>query len=112
MQVKLNVRHTEIPVSMKEYINNKVGKFSRYFERIQEIHVVVEQIKFNFEVEIILKSDLFSVQAKEMGSDLRSTVDKVVHIIERKIKKEKDRIIKEKKHNRESLRRTDDLLSE
>ena len=109
MQVRVSVRHTDIPGNMKEYIEKKSAKFQRYFERIQEVHVIVEQVKFSYVVEFILKSDLFSIQAKETGSDLRTLVDKVVHIMERKVKREKDKIVKDKKHSRDSLRRTEEI---
>ena len=104
MKVNVHVRHTEIPQAMKDYIEKKSAKFFRYFDRIQEVLVVIEAIKFSFEVEFIIKSDLFSIQAKERGADLRATIDQTIHIIERKLKKEKDKIIKDKKHSRQSLR--------
>lgn len=104
MQLNIHVRHTEIPQAIKDYIEKKSKKFSRFFDRIQEILVIIEEVKFSFEVEFIIKSDLFTVQAKERGTDLRSTIDQVIHIVERKLKKEKDKIIKDKKRTRQSLR--------
>jgi putative sigma-54 modulation protein len=94
---------------MKDYIEKKAGKFTRYFDRIQEVQVVIEQVKFNYELEFILKADLFTIQAREKGTDLRSIVDQATHVIERKLKKEKDKIIKQKQHSRETVRRVEEI---
>ena len=106
MQVRISARHTEIPDGIKEYIEKKASKLERYFERIQEVQAVIEPVKYNFSVEFIVKSDLFTIQATETSTDLRSAIDQVCHVLERKIKKEKDKIVKVKKHTRDTVRRT------
>ena len=107
MLVKISARHNDVPDTMKTYIENKVAKLTRYFERIQEVQVIIETIKFNFLVEINIISDLFYITAKEQDTDLRATVDKLIHVAERKLKKEKDKIVKVKKHTHDTVRRSE-----
>ncbi len=109
MEFKVNVRHTDISQDMKAYMEQKAKKLLRYLDRIQEVNVIIEPIKYSFEVEMLITTDLFSLTAKQQGNDLRSTFDRTFHTVERKLKREKDKIVKDKKHTRETLRRAEPL---
>ncbi len=104
MQVRITARHMEIDPVLKARMEKKLAKLPRYFGRIQEVQVIIEQVKFRYQVEILVYSDLFTVQAKEQETEPLTTFVKALHIIERKLKKEKDKIIKNKKHSRKTIR--------
>ncbi|MCX7765355.1 MAG: ribosome-associated translation inhibitor RaiA [Candidatus Sumerlaeia bacterium] len=107
MQVRITARHMELDPALKVRLEKKLAKLSRYFERIQEVQVIIEQVKFSYQVEILVYSDLFTIQAKEQDTEPLTTFIKALHTIERKLKKEKDKIIKNKKHSRTTIRLQD-----
>lgn len=103
-QVRISVRHSEISPQLKALIEKKLAKLERYFERIQEIQVILEPVRYSFQVELLVKSTLFTIQAKEQDIDPKSTFIKALHTIERKLKKEKEKIIQSKKQSRLTIR--------
>ncbi len=104
MQVRFSVRHTDLTPELKSYIEEKLDKLPHYFDRLQEVQVIIEQVKYSFQVELIVISDLFRIQAREQDKELRTTFVKALRVIEQKLKKEKEKIVKEKKHTRTTIR--------
>lgn len=53
MQVKISGKHMELTPPIEDYAFRKVEKFPRYFDRIQQIDVVIDRAKNGYVVEII-----------------------------------------------------------
>ena len=53
MQVKFSSKHVQITPAIEEYASKKIEKFPRYFNRIQQVEVIIDKAKNGFSVEII-----------------------------------------------------------
>lgn len=95
MRIEVTGRHMEITPAILEYAETKCGKLTRYFDRIQEIVVVVtEQPKpEQFDVEIrvdVEHHDDFVGHAK--GQDLYEAIDLCIDKVSRQLTEFKERL--------------------
>ncbi|MFB1014562.1 MAG: ribosome-associated translation inhibitor RaiA, partial [Alteromonadaceae bacterium] len=81
MQINLTGHHVEITSSLKEYVNTKVNKLERHFDRINNIRVVltVEKSIQTAEATLLLTgSEVFaSADNEDMYTAIDSLIDKL-----------------------------------
>lgn len=53
MQVKISSKHMQVTPAIEEYASKKIEKFPRYFNRIQQVEVVIDKARNGYTVEII-----------------------------------------------------------
>lgn len=92
MQVKVTGRHMSVTEAMKAYAEEKAQKLSRFFDRIQEIRVVLDFEGGRPTVECIVDvehADDFI--ARETHDDMYAAIDMVSDKLERQLRKHKER---------------------
>lgn len=89
-------RNIEITQGLREAVESKIGKLSRYFRPETEVSVTmsVEKGRQKIEVTIPVKGHL--IRAEQDSSDMYVSIDLVEEIIERQIKKYKNKLIDKK----------------
>ena len=102
MRYVITGRNIEVTEGLKTAVYDKIGKLEKYFMQDTEIHVTlsVEKERQKIEVTIPLKGNV--LRAEEVSSDMYVSIDLVEEVIERQLKKYKNKII-EKKHNVENF---------
>lgn len=98
MEVRITGRHTEVPKNLKAYIEEKVGKLPRLYNRIMEVEVIIEGSEPEKKIEIlafVAGHDQFV--AHENSEDLFACFDICMDRIEKQLRRFKDRV-REKKH--------------
>lgn len=93
MQIDISTRHGSLEPGQQQHIREKAEKLVKYFNRVMSIQVAVEQIKHNWQVEILIsaehKHDFVAVveaPSPETAMDLCS------HKIEEQLRRYKDRV--------------------
>ena len=98
--MKLTVRGNKLEVtdSIRNYVEEKLGKLHKYFEEADEINAnVLFRIQGkNQIVEVTVPIKKYILRAEEANEDLYASIDLVVEKLERQIRKNKTRI-KERK---------------
>ena len=98
--MKLTVRGNKLEVtdSIRNYVEEKLGKLDKYFEEADEINAnVLFRIQGkNQIVEVTVPIKKYILRAEEANEDLYASIDLVVEKLERQIRKNKTRI-KERK---------------
>jgi len=98
MQVSVIGRHMDMSPELRAYVENKVGKLIRFYDRIQTVEVILDGEGGGFEAEIVAKAEHRNVfVAKERGLDAYAAVDLVMDKIERQITRHKERV-RNRKH--------------
>ncbi len=96
--MKLNIRGDKIQLtkSIKDYIEEKIGKLDKYFNTNNEITCyVVIKVKNDIQtIEVTLPSDKFTIRAEESHVDLYAAIDLIVDKLERMIRKNKTKLNK------------------
>lgn len=89
-------RNIEVTQGLREAIEEKLGKLDRYFNIDTEVIVTlsVQKERQNIEVTIPVKGNI--IRAEESSTDMYVSIDLVEEIIERQLKKYKNKLIDKK----------------
>lgn len=100
MNIKVSGRHLEVTEPIRDYAQSKVGKLPRYFDRVQEIEVIIDKGEGRNEVvEVIVNAEHTDrFVAKVTGADLYACIDDAVNKLERQLTDHKERL-RNRKHN-------------
>ena len=102
MRYIITGRNIDVTEGLKSAIYDKIGKLEKYFTPDTEVHVTmgVEKDRQKIEVTIPVKGNI--IRAEQVSSDMYVSIDLVEEIIERQLKKYKNKII-DKKQSRDSF---------
>ena len=98
MIVTISGRHMEVTEALKAYAEQKAGKLSKYYDRIQEIEVIMDASKDSTRVEIIVNAEhnaMFIAHHDE--GDAYACIDGCVDKLERQLTDHKERF-RNRKH--------------
>src|SRR3954462_11724304 len=101
MQLSTTFRHMEASSAVREYAEEKLDRFRKYFTRTPlGAHAVFSvERNHNHTVEILLTlPNGLCVQAQETTEDMYSSIDLAIARIERQVRKWKDKIRDHKPH--------------
>ncbi len=87
MQINITFRHLDSSEGLKEYVRKKIGRLEKYFEGPVEAQVILKAEKFRNEAEVILRGDGLDVTAREETGDMYEAIDLVSDILEKQIKR-------------------------
>ncbi|MAE76132.1 MAG: ribosomal subunit interface protein [Planctomycetes bacterium] len=94
MEIEVTARSDGIPDRAKEYARERVAKVSRIFDRVGRIHVSLEVGKDESEVHAVVHLESGStLVADQRHGELRMAIDLLSDKLERRVCKEKERLI-------------------
>ena len=104
MKFNIHGKKLEVTDSIKDYIENKIGRLDKYFDNPENIAatVVIKLTGKNQVVEVTINTHSFVIRGEESNSDLYASIDLVSDKIERQIRKNKTRM--HKKINKEKTK--------
>ena len=98
MEFKITGRHLEITPAIRDYADKKTERVHRYFNRVQEIQVVVDKQDRTFEVELIVDVEHHdSFIARHRDEDLYACIDQTMDKMERQLTDHKEKL-RNRKH--------------
>lgn len=98
MIVTVSSRHMEVTLPLKSYAEQKAGKLTKYFDRIQEIEVVFDNGKDKTRVEMIVNAEhKHTFIAHHDEGDAYACIDGCMHKLERQLSEHKKKF-RNRKH--------------
>lgn len=96
MRYKITGRNINVTQGLKSAVEEKIGKLERYFNQDTEAIVTlsVEKDRQKIEVTIPVKGQI--IRAEQESNDMYVSIDLVEEIIERQLKKYKNKIVDKK----------------
>ena len=92
MQVNVSSRHGHVPSEVRSYTADRVENLSKFYDRITNVHVVIDQEKDRHMVEMVAHVGHGStLVAKHKGENLIVAVDATFDKLERQVRKLKER---------------------
>ena len=93
MRYIISGKNIDVTEGLKSAIYEKIGKLERYFTPETEIHVTlsVEKERQKIEITIPMKGNI--VRAEQVSSDMYASIDLVEEIIERQLRKYKNKLM-------------------
>lgn len=89
-------RNLEVTPGLRSAVEDKIGKLAKYFNPDTEVHVTlsVEKERQKIEVTIPVKGNI--IRSEQVSSDMYVSIDLVEEIIERQLKKYKNKLVDKK----------------
>ena len=88
-------KNIEITPSLKDYVEKRVGKITKYFDEVEEISVLLTVSKGRHIVEVTVPiPGGVLLRGEEATMDMYTSIDLVVEKLERQIRKQKTRLAK------------------
>ena len=86
-------RNFDVSEWLRNAVQEKIGKLEKYFTADTEVHVTlsVEKERQKIEVTIPVKGNI--IRSEQVSSDMYVSIDLVEEIIERQLKKYKNKIV-------------------
>lgn len=96
-------RNIEVTDALRDTIDKKLSKLDKYFHKEMEATVTLIVEKHTQTVEVMVPLSGRIVRAEESTGDMYTSIDKVIDVLEKQIRKQKDKL-KDKKFNGETIR--------
>ena len=92
-------KNIEVTPGLKSAVEDKIGKLEKYFNPETEVHVTlsVEKDRQKIEVTIPVKGNI--IRSEQVSNDMYVSIDLVEEIIERQLKKYKNKLVDHKQSN-------------
>lgn len=99
MQINISSKHLEMTPTIEEYINSKVEKLTRFYDRIEQIDVKLEKTTHGFTAEIISGVEHHdAVIANSEDQDVYASIDSCIDKSVRQLTDLKSKL-RDHKHN-------------
>lgn len=104
MKFNIHGKNVDVTESIKNYIEEKIGRLDKYFENPEDItaKVLIKLRGKDQVVEVTINANKFILRGEESNKDLYASIDKVSDKIERQIRKNKTKL--KKKTNKDISR--------
>ena len=100
MRYIIKGRNVEVTEGLKSAVTDKIGKLEKYFSEETEAYVTLSVEKERHKVEVTIPMKGNTLRAEETNSDMYVSIDLVQEILERQLKKYKNKIV-DRKHSSE-----------
>ena len=95
-------KNIEVTPALRDYVEKKVGKVTKYFDNVGEITVLLTVSKDRHIVEVTVPVQGILLRGQEATMDMYTSIDLVIEKIERQIRKYKTKL--EKRFREGSIR--------
>ena len=99
--METNIRGEKIKITkaMKDYVNEKLEKLEKYFDKGNEVRAnIIVKVNNNHEqrVEITIPLKSYILRSEETQEDFYAAIDKTIDKLERQVRKNKTRLMSKK----------------
>jgi len=93
-------KNIDVTEGLKSAVEDKIGKLEKYFAPDTEVHVTLSVEKERQKIEVTIPVKGTVIRSEQISNDMYVSIDLVEEIIERQLKKYKNKLI-EKQQNRD-----------
>lgn len=96
MRYIISGKNIDVTEGLKSAIYEKIGKLERYFTPETELHITlsVEKDRQKIEITIPVKGNI--IRAEQVSNDMYASIDMVEEIVERQLRKYKNKLVDQK----------------
>lgn len=97
MQLEVTGRHIEVTQSLNSYVHEKITRLKRHFDKVLDIHVILEVQKTTHKAEASIHVSGSHIFADASAEDMYVAIDALIDKLDRQIVKHKEKL---KDHHR------------
>ena len=91
MQITITGHQVHVTESLRNYVNEKFERLKRHFDRVMDVHVVLEVEKINQKAEATVQVNGATLFAEDIREDMYAAIDGLVDKLDRQIVKHKEK---------------------
>lgn len=91
MQITITGHQVQVTDSLRNYVNEKFERLKRHFDRVMDVHVVLEVEKINQKAEATVQVNGATLFAEDIREDMYAAIDGLVDKLDRQIVKHKEK---------------------
>lgn len=99
MQISVSGHHIEVTIPLKQYVETKLEKLERHFDRITNIHVILSVEKLRQKAEATIHTPEGEVYADAESEDLYAAIDMMADKLDRQLIKKKEKLAARKQRS-------------
>lgn len=92
MQINLTGQSVDITPPLREYVETKFAKLERFFEHINNVHVVLNVQKLDQIAEATLHVNNGELHAKAQSQDMYAAIDRLTDKLVKQLSKHKEKL--------------------
>jgi len=93
VHIEISTRHGNLGSAQQAYLHEKSEKLLKYFDRLMEISVAVEQLKHSWQVVLQVSAEhKHDFVATEQGASPEAAMDQCVHKLEQQLRRYKEKV--------------------
>ena len=102
MNLVISGKNIDITEGLRSAVEEKIGKLERYFNESTEVNVTLSTEKNRQKIEVTIPMKGSIIRAEETSTDMYVSIDLVEEVIERQLRKYKNKLI-DKEQNAKQL---------
>ena len=99
MRITISGRNIELTDGLKAAVEDKIGKLEKYFTPDTDVFVTLSVEKERQKIEVTIPVPGHIIRSEQVSNDMYVSIDLVEEIIERQLKKYKNKIITKQQSN-------------
>ncbi len=92
MQLNVTGQNVEITDALREFLDKKFAKLEQYFERINQVYIVLKVEKVTHVADATLHVNGGELHAGAEGQDMYAAIDGLIDKLARQLNKHKDKL--------------------
>ena len=93
LHITITSKQIELTPKLRDYIQQKTSKLTKYFSNISDIHITISEEKYRHVVEINALTNGITMPGRAEHSDVHTAFDKALSKVEGQIRRYKDKIV-------------------
>lgn len=93
MQVNISGQHLEVTDTLRNYINEKLERLARHFDKITNVQVIMQVEKLQQKIEATLHVAGGEVVANAEHEDMYAAIDLLADKLDRQLIKHKEKLV-------------------
>lgn len=101
MNLSVTGHHIEVTDPLKDYVEEKMEKLERHFDKVTDIHVILNVEKLRQQAEATIELTGTRIHATAENEDMYAAIDALIDKLDRQVLKHKEKL--RDHHRREKL---------
>ncbi len=93
LHVSITSKQMELTPKLRDYIQQKTSKLTKYFSHVSDIHITISEEKYRHVIEINALTNGITMPGRAEHPDVHTAFDKALSKVEKQIRRYKDRIV-------------------
>lgn len=92
MAITVRGKNIDVTPALKDYVEKRIGKITKYFDTLGEITVILTVAKGRHSVEVTVPVNGILLRGEEVTTDMYTSIDLVIEKLEKQIEKYKTKL--------------------